>query len=103
MALKTDVPTPEAAGGTEQWVGLEELAGAPAFQEMLHREFPEDATNWADPVTRRTFLTLAGASAALAGFGCSPRPASPEKILPYTRQPEQMTPGVPLFFATGFT
>src|SRR5215213_10196992 len=103
MAPKTEVPTPVPAGGTEQWVGLEELAAAPAFQEMLHREFPEDATSWADPVSRRTFLTLAGASAALAGIGCSPRPASRERIFPYVRQPEEITPGVPLFFATGFT
>ncbi|HKB05926.1 MAG TPA: TAT-variant-translocated molybdopterin oxidoreductase, partial [Gemmataceae bacterium] len=103
MAPKTEIPTPVPAGGTVQWVGLEELAAAPAFQEMLHREFPEDATSWADPVTRRTFLTLAGASAALAGIGCSPRPASRERILPYVRQPEDMTLGLPLYFATGFT
>ncbi len=87
----------------EQWVGLEELAKSPEFQDMLHREFPEDATAWNDPVSRRTFLTLAGASVALAGIGCSPRPASREKIFPYVRQPEQMTLGIPLFYATGFT
>ncbi|HJZ58565.1 MAG TPA: TAT-variant-translocated molybdopterin oxidoreductase [Gemmataceae bacterium] len=103
MAVRTDVPTPAEPGGTAQWVGLEELAEDPAFQEMLHREFPEDATAWSDPVTRRQFLTLAGASVALAGIGCSPRMASPEKIYPYVRQPEQVTLGVPLFFATGST
>src|SRR5262249_7186357 len=103
MAVTTDVPTPAEPGGTAQWVGLEELAEDPAFQEMLHREFPEDATAWSDPVTRRQFLTLAGASVALAGIGCSPRMASPEKIYPYVRQPEQVTLGVPLFFATGST
>ena len=49
-------------------------------------------------------MTIAGASAALAGAGCwSPRPASREKLYPYVRQPEQMTLGLPLFFATGFT
>src|SRR5262245_1594220 len=104
MAVTTDVATPAEPAGTEQWVGLEELADTPAFQEMLHREFPEDATAWADPVSRRQFIALAGASVALAGAGCwSPRPASPEKIYPYVRQPEQMTLGLPLFFATGFT
>jgi molybdopterin-containing oxidoreductase family iron-sulfur binding subunit len=103
MALTTSMPMPTPAVGTEQWVGLEELANAPEFQDMLHREFPEDATAWNDPVSRRTFLTLAGASVALAGIGCSPRPASPEKIYPYVRQPEHIIPGVPLFFATGFT
>jgi MoCo/4Fe-4S cofactor protein with predicted Tat translocation signal len=95
MARRTEVP--------EQWTGLEEWAGTPEFRDMLHREFPEDATAWADPVSRRTFLTLAGATVALAGIGCSPRPASREKIYPYVRQPEQLTLGLPLFFATGFT
>src|SRR3954466_10149573 len=103
MAQTTEMPTPKPAVGTEQWVGLEELAGSPEFREMLHREFPEDATAWTDPVSRRTFLTLAGASVALAGIGCSPRPASRKKISPSARQPEQMTLGQPLFFATGYT
>lgn len=101
MAVKTDVSTPAPTGGNELWRGLEELANEPSFQDMLHREFPEDATAWADPVTRRTFLTLAGASAGLAGIGCSPRPASREKIYAYVNKPEQITPGLPLFFATG--
>src|SRR6478735_4580727 len=103
MAPKTEVPTPVPAGDTEQWVWLEELTAAPAFQDMLHREFPEDATTWADPVSRRTFLALAGASAALAGVGCSPRPASRERIYPYVTQPPEITLGLPLFFATGCT
>src|SRR6476659_7161385 len=103
MSRSTDIPQPVPAAETEQWQGLEEWANTPEFREMLHREFPEDATAWTDPVTRRTFLTLAGASVALAGVGCSPRMASREKILPYTRQPEQMTLGLPLFYATGFT
>jgi molybdopterin-containing oxidoreductase family iron-sulfur binding subunit len=39
------------------------------------------------------------ASMALAGVqGCSQAP--PETILPYVRQPEQITPGLPLYFAT---
>ena len=104
MGLKADATPPAPAGGSKDiWRGLEVWAETPAFKEMLHREFPEDATAWTDPVTRRTFLTLAGASAALSGVGCSPRPASKENIYPYVKQPEQITLGVPLFFATGFT
>jgi MoCo/4Fe-4S cofactor protein with predicted Tat translocation signal len=102
--LNSKLETRNSQPPSELWSGLEELAGEPAFQDMLHREFPEDATAWADPVSRRAFLTIAGASAALAGAGCwSPRPASREKIYPYVRQPEQLTLGQPLFFATGFT
>jgi molybdopterin-containing oxidoreductase family iron-sulfur binding subunit len=53
-----------------------------------------------DPVSRRGFLSLLGASLGLAGLsGCSFRPPA-EKILPYTRQPEQIVPGRPLYFAT---
>ena len=73
----------------------------PEFQEMLHREFPDQASEWTDPVTRRQFLSLMGASLALAGLnGCSTQPAPREKIMPYVRQPESMVPGKPLYFAT---
>ena len=42
-----------------------------------------------------------GASLALAGIsGCSIRPAPQGTIVPYVRQPEQVVPGRPLFFAT---
>jgi molybdopterin-containing oxidoreductase family iron-sulfur binding subunit len=87
------------AQGKRYWRGLEELAGDPAFEEMLHREFPDRAWEWADPVSRRRFLGLMGASLALAGLsGCAQRPR--ETIWPYVRQPENMVPGKPLFYAT---
>ena len=76
-----------AADGKEFWRGLEEVADTEAFREMLHREFPGGASEWADPLSRRHFLTLMGASLALAGLsGCEQAP--PEKIVPYVRQPE---------------
>ena len=45
----------------QYWRSLEELAGAPEFQEMLHREFPKGASEWLDTVSRRGFLRLMGA------------------------------------------
>jgi Fe-S-cluster-containing dehydrogenase component len=52
-----------------------------------------------DPVSRRQFLQLLGASLALAGLGaCTNRPT--ETIVPYVRAPEEIVPGKPLFFAT---
>ena len=48
------------------------------------------------------FLKLMGASLALAGMtGCTRQPA--EQILPYVRQPEDIIPGKPLFYATAMT
>jgi MoCo/4Fe-4S cofactor protein with predicted Tat translocation signal len=87
--------------GRRYWRGLEEYLDTPEFQEMLYREFPEQASEWTNPITRRRFLTLMGASLALMGLnGCSTQPAPREKIMPYVRQPEAMVPGKPLYFAT---
>jgi molybdopterin-containing oxidoreductase family iron-sulfur binding subunit len=91
-------------GGTRTWRGLEELCDTGEFRDLLEREFPDEATTWTDPVTRRQFLALMAASFALAGLsGCSPRPAPAEKIMPYVNQPEGLVPGKPLFFATAMT
>jgi MoCo/4Fe-4S cofactor protein with predicted Tat translocation signal len=88
--------------GPEYWRSLEELAGSPEFREMLHREFPKGASEWLDAVSRRGFLKLMGASLAMAGMtSCTKQPLEP--IVPYVRQPEEVVPGRPLFFATAFT
>ena len=85
--------------GRRYWRSLEELADTEEFREMLHREFPRQASVWNDGVSRRNFLQLMGASLALAGLsGCTKQP--PENIVPYVRQPEIEVPGKPLFFAT---
>jgi molybdopterin-containing oxidoreductase family iron-sulfur binding subunit len=92
------------AQGREYWRSLDELAATTEFQDFLHREFPRQASEWVDPdpVSRRNFLKLMGASLALAGLsGCaSPLDQPQEKIVPYVNKPEQMTPGLPLFYAT---
>lgn len=50
-------------------------------------------------VDRRRFLTLMGASLALAGAGgCTRQP--PERIVPYVKQPEDTTPGQARYYAT---
>jgi molybdopterin-containing oxidoreductase family iron-sulfur binding subunit len=85
--------------GRLYWRSLGELADTPQFREYLHREFPEQASEWNDPKGRRQFLRLMGASLALAGVGaCTKQP--PEEIVPYVRQPENLLPGRPLFFAS---
>src|SRR5215210_3823491 len=90
---------PEEQDGKLYWRSLEELADTEEFREFVSREFPQAAEEWDDPVERRTFLKLMGASLALAGLsGCVFQP--PEKIVPYVTQPEHGTPGKALFFAT---
>jgi MoCo/4Fe-4S cofactor protein with predicted Tat translocation signal len=87
------------ASGKSYWRSLEELADAPEFREFVEREYPQHAEEWNDPVERRTFLKLMGASLALAGLsGCVFQPA--EKIVPNIKQPDDMVPGKALFFAT---
>jgi molybdopterin-containing oxidoreductase family iron-sulfur binding subunit len=85
--------------GRLYWRSLGELADTLEFREYLHREFPEQASEWNDPKGRRQFLKLMSASLALAGVGaCTKQP--PEQIVPYVKQPEDLVPGRPLFFAS---
>jgi len=92
----------EETTGPEYWRSLEELAGSEEFQEMLHREFPKGASEWLDDFSRRGFLKTMGASLALAGLtGCTRMPIT--EIVPYVRQPENVVPGRPMFYATAFT
>ncbi|MGA7129301.1 MAG: TAT-variant-translocated molybdopterin oxidoreductase [Chthoniobacterales bacterium] len=82
-----------------QWGSLEELTSAPEFRSWLDREFSEGASEFADPLARREFMKLMGASLALMGFSACHRPPQ-QKIVPYLEQPEFLVPGRPLFFAT---
>src|SRR5688500_1250069 len=85
--------------GKEYWRSLEALSGTAEFKEFLHREFPQNASEWLDPVGRRGFLKLMSASLALAGVSaCTRQPT--EELVPYVRQPEELVPGKPLFYAT---
>jgi molybdopterin-containing oxidoreductase family iron-sulfur binding subunit len=87
------------ARGPDYWRSLDELADTPEFRELLQQEFPQGAPELTDPVSRRTFVRLMGASLALAGVtACTRQPA--ETIVPYVRQPESVVPGRPLYFAT---
>ena len=100
--LRDQINDANEKSGPEYWRSLEELAGSPAFQEALHREFPKGASEWVDSVSRRGFLKVMGASMALAGMtGCVRLPLEP--IVPYVRQPEDVIPGRPQFYATAMT
>jgi MoCo/4Fe-4S cofactor protein with predicted Tat translocation signal len=85
--------------GPQYWRSLEELAQSDAFIEMLHREFPRQASYLPEGTSRRDFLKLMSASMALAGLSaCVKQPLEP--IVPYVRQPNEVVLGNPLFFAS---
>jgi MoCo/4Fe-4S cofactor protein with predicted Tat translocation signal len=84
------------------WRSLEELASTDEFRAFVEDEFPNRKPDWNDPASRRRFLQLMGASIALAGASaCTKQPK--ELIVPYVRQPEEMIPGKPLFYATSMS
>ena len=87
--------------GPRYWRSLAEAMDPEAFRSYILRARSAVQPSW-DETNRRDFLRLLGASLALAGAaGCGREPA--EKIVPYVRQPEEIVPGKPLYFATAIT
>ena len=85
--------------GKRFWQSLDELADAPGFAEMLREEFPQQASELTDGISRRGFMKVMGASLALAGMaGCTKQPD--EQIYPYIKQPEDLIISKPDFFAS---
>jgi Fe-S-cluster-containing dehydrogenase component len=105
--------------GKTLWTSLEAKADPAAFEERANAEFPMGAHDVVDGLmdiggvpgrsghpaggllksTRRTFLGVAGAAGALLGLeACVRRPE--EHILPFTKQPEYVLPGIALHYAT---
>ncbi len=85
--------------GKKYWRSVDELADTAEFQAAVEKEFPGSAQEWVDPVSRRGFMKLMGASMALAGLaGCTKQPDEP--IYPYVKAPEDLILGKPMYFAT---
>ncbi len=85
------------------WKSLRELEGAAEFQvARTGHEFPPEADQASkDPLSRRNFFQLMGASMALAGVGACRR-YEKEEIVPLARRPEDQTPGITQQYATAF-
>ena len=88
------------------WRSFAELHKDPALIEASRHEFKEGATDDFDPAklskfSRRKFLALVGASAALAGTACSDYRDKGE-IVPYTKMPEDTVVGKPKYYASTF-
>ena len=97
--------TPDEASltGRRYWRSLDELSDTPEFKEWLHREFPQGASEFSDPVSRRHFVKIMSASFALAGLGLMAsgcrRPE--EELVPFSKAPEDgYNYGTPEYFAT---
>ncbi|MEK7781876.1 MAG: TAT-variant-translocated molybdopterin oxidoreductase, partial [Verrucomicrobiota bacterium] len=101
--MKTIPPTDTTpATGRHYWRGLDQLADTPEFKQFLQREFPENASELTDPVSRRHFVKIMSASFALAGIGLGAtgcrRPE--DKLLPFGKATEGFVHGASQFFAT---
>src|SRR5579862_9107946 len=84
------------------WRSFEELSATNDFRAFVEDEFPNRAPDWNDPESRRRFLGVMGASILLLGASaCTKQPK--EVIVPYVRQPEELIPGKPLFYATAMS
>ncbi len=80
------------------WKSLNELAQNQEYQKFVEREFPENATELTDGFSRRGFLAIMGSAVLLASCDFARRPV--QKILPYSKQPEDIVPGIPLYYAS---
>jgi len=101
--MKTIPPTcPEPETGRKYWRSLDDLSRTPEFRQWIEREFPAGASELTDPVSRRHFVKIMSASFLLAGFGLAGsgcrRPE--QKILPFSKMPENYIHGVAQYFAT---
>jgi Fe-S-cluster-containing dehydrogenase component len=68
------------------------------LREARRLDFLRALARHTDPISRRRFLELMGASVALSGIvACAP---PHDKIVPYVREPEQEQANKPLFFTS---
>ena len=85
--------------GKAYWRSLDQLADTPEFREWVDQRFPQSMRELLSGVVdRRRFLQLMAASLGLAGLTGCRRPEL--KALPYSRQPTEIAPGLPDFYAT---
>lgn len=89
------------------WTSLEDYHKGTSASNGEFQEFPEGVSEALElssmtDVSRRKFLALLGASAALAGTGCS-NYIDPGKIIAYNKKPVSVLPGRANYYATTLT
>lgn len=91
------------------WKGLEELRETPEFLKSRDEEFPKETTvedflsddSLAESSTaRRDFLKFLGFSVAAATVAACEAPVV--KAIPYVNKPENVTPGMPTWYASTY-
>lgn len=103
----TETETKAVEHDNRYYQSLEQWAGDPEFRQYVDQEFLSsplregamDAKEegWA----RREFLKLMGASLAMSAAGCVRRPI--QKIVPYNKQPDEITFGIDNYYTTNWT
>jgi MoCo/4Fe-4S cofactor protein with predicted Tat translocation signal len=105
----TDNINPEKTENKEPnyWRSFRELYNDPEFLKAKENEFADGVTEKFDiknlsALSRRRFLALLSASAALAATGCSDYIEKGE-VVPYNKKPEEIVLGIPNFYASTCT
>ena len=80
------------------WKSIEEFKDSNPFREAAKNEFPDNILEAPSKMSRKKFLSIMGASIALAGLSGCRKPV--QKIIPYVNPPEDIKPGVPNYYAT---
>src|SRR3954469_20627043 len=96
-----EVVPPVAPNEFGYWKSMRELEGKASYQldpVAARNEFPVAPDRAIDPMHRRNFFQLMGASMALAGVGACRY--EKEEIVPLARRPEDQVPGITQQYAT---
>ncbi|AHI05614.1 molybdopterin oxidoreductase, iron-sulfur binding subunit [Bdellovibrio bacteriovorus W] len=94
---------PDVERDNKYWLSLEQWKNDPEFMKMAETEFQSSPLRGSDEEggwARREFLKLMGASLAMASAGCIRRPV--QKIVPYNKQPEEVTLGVANYYTSAY-
>lgn len=94
--------SPTSSETSRFWRNLDEKYETEAARLAAQNEFEPEAVNDGLPttITRRGFLGLVGgATAAMATAACS---SNDRKIVPYTKRPQEIVPGVANYYSSTF-
>lgn len=99
-----DVEPENTKGDVNYWRSFKELYKDPEFAKAKKHEFTKEQLERPEiskmsGLSRRKFLALFSASAALAAAGCNDYRDKGE-VIPYNKKPEEVTVGRPNFYAS---